>query len=89
MTLSLGHFPQPSWEKLQVLLPLFSVAFVTLISIQKSWVAHIPLSYPGGIGDDIRDEGEGNGGISRDKLRTGEIPSCTQPVKGSDNCRRC
>lgn len=31
--------------------------------------------------------GEGNCVISRDKLRTGEIPSCAQAVEGSDNYR--
>lgn len=41
------------------------------------WVTHIPLLHPGGIGDDIRDDGERNCGISRDKLRTGGILSGT------------
>lgn len=42
-------------------------------------MTHIPLSHPGGTEDDIRDEGEINCGIT-DKLRTGVIPSYTQPV---------
>lgn len=52
-----------------VLLPLSPCGFCDFGFYSGAhWVSHISLSHPEGTGDGIRDEGERNRGVSRDKL---------------------
>lgn len=87
VNVSLDHFSQPSWEKPSpcsaVSFPYGFCDFGFYLGVCR--VAHVPFSYPGGTGDDVRNERKRNCGISRDKLRTGETSSCTQPMKVSDD----
>lgn len=48
-------------------------------------MTRIPLSHPGGTGDGIKNKGERNCGIFRDKLRITEMTPHTQPMRGSDS----